>query len=224
MLYHFSRGLLRNKERGVINKIIICLLIIVLCLVGVCYGNIVFIFPLETYTGETIGVIDDDLCKGHNNILKYNKSGFCGGNKSHGDEIANFLMEIAPNGRVIYYSAEVDGKINSKGILDGLIWMKENNVRYVSISLSGKYYSKDIIQWLQDNRDIICYASYSNYKNSFDFPASYDEVIGVGTKKDKINNKEGVYFRTNKLLIVPTLKYYEGNSFLAPYALLKNLE
>lgn len=70
---------------------------------------------------------------------------------------------------------------------------------------------------LSDFENMNIYCSYNNLANSLDYPASYNQVIGVG----KINNSNKTTIKraysTNKILVINNFesKYFEGDSFLS---------
>lgn len=168
------------------------------------------------------GIIDGAISDNHQNIVETNVTTLSVGSEQHGDKVINFMDSIAPSCTFYYYNAEIDGKITTASLISGLQWMKDNNVERVAISLSSRYYSEELEAWIEDNSsEIKIYASYSNVANSFDYPAQYDGVIGVGTN-DVLTKKENDILYKSCDIIAFTLKpgIYSGNSYLTPYAML----
>lgn len=66
------------------------------------------------------------------------------------------------------------------------------------------------------------YVSYNNLKNSFDYPAMFPGTIGVGTTGTKDTDR---IFVSNRIIIWGKngISEYEGNSFLTPYVMIKEL-
>lgn len=63
--------------------------------------------------------------------------------------------------------------------------MLSNNISKVNISLTSKQYSKDLENWISQNKDSVqIYASYNNLLNSYDYPAMYDNVIASGSNNN----------------------------------------
>lgn len=181
-----------------------------------------FIMPISNETEKVYGIIDGVLNIEHSNIIKSNGSEEITSEMMHGDTVLKFMDNVASEISFYYYNAETADGISSKSIVDGLQWMLENDVDAVSISLSSKYYSEELEDWIEQNSNkMTIYASYSNEANTFDYPARYDGVIGVGTvDTPEIGNKDVVYRTNNLVTITSKLKIYKGNSFLAPYTMI----
>ena len=210
------------------KKIVAVVLIVVMSVVAIlmiCFSNVVWIKPFSTNGEIKYGVIDESLNEKHNNIEILNeKKCATTTEKSHGDYVLDFIEQISPSTSVYYYDAEVDGKITTESIILGLNWMLENEVDCVTLSLSGKVYSDKLESWLDNNSDkITVYASYNNTRNSFDYPANYSNVIGIGTTQT-INKKDNdVTYQTSNIIVTSfPLKKYVGNSYLTPYTMLNN--
>ena len=59
------------------------------------------------------------------------------------------------------------------------------NISCICISLSRSYYSNELQDWLHQNASVVkVYASYNNTPNTFDYPAQYTDVIGVGSNPE----------------------------------------
>lgn len=187
--------------------------------------DIKLILPIKDDDQKMYGIIDGTLSMGHCNVIKSNTEIEKKSKLSHGDELLQFMYELNPNNMFYYYDAETDKDkgILSESIINGLNWMLENNVNVVSISLSSKYYSHELENWiLQNSGKIKIYASYSNTANTFDYPARYERVVGVGTIGTPKPGKEDVIYKTNNLIMITSkLKFYKGNSYLAPYTMIK---
>lgn len=183
-----------------------------------------FIVPIDNNSNKTFGIIDGSLFNKHNNITKIHSAiSNVVSSKQHGDNVLEFLNNVAPNVPFFYYNAEIDGEITSENIIDGLQWMVESNVDCVAISLSSKCYSEELENWISHNSDKIeIYASYNNTLNSFDYPAQYESVIGVGTS-EVVNSKDiDVLYKSNNIIVMSFgIKRYSGNSYLTPYTMLK---
>lgn len=205
-------------------KIYLIILIAILCFVIIFISRKYIIVKCDDENYNVlIGIIDGHISKEYNNIFKSNvvkkEKKVC-----HGDYVLESVFFINNNIHLYYYDAEKNGYINSESLLAGLSWMKDNDVKYVSISLSSKYESRELQKWIDDNsKQMKIYASYNNKENSLDFPAMYDGVIGVGKKQmkdiDKVYNcNELIYLRKDKLL------FRKGNSFLTPYAMIEDIK
>lgn len=183
----------------------------------------IFLQPLKSDAQEIkFGIIDGSLTLNYDNIVIYNKSG---GNsiKTHGDNILNFMHLYAPQYSMYYYNAEKDGGISSYEILNGLNWMLENGVEYVSISLSSKYYSNELQQWITAHSDeITIFASYNNTINTLDYPAKYKNLKGVYSSTNVEAKSIDVFFRSNNIILISDgIHFYRGNSYLSPYAMIQ---
>ena len=82
-----------------------------------------------------------------------------------------------------------------------------------------------LIEFLRDcgyNGQI--YASYSNLKNSIDYPAMYQNVIGCGYAKGELNKAIDNMYKSNRIIVWNNgLAYYKGNSYLSLYTMLKKV-
>lgn len=208
------------------NKYIICVISLILISMSVlficCLKRYIVIKCHDEIINVRIGIIDGHISTDYNNILKSNvdeKSE----KKSHGDYVLESIMVMNNNIQLYYYDAEQNGCISSDSLLNGLSWMKDNGVEYVSISLSSKHESEELQKWIKDNSEQIkIYASYNNKANSLDFPAMYTGVVGVGITRTKDTDK---VFESNKLIYLGKDKvlFCEGNSYLTPYAMLEDI-
>ena len=132
-----------------------------------------------------------------------------------------FIFRLSPNAKIYYYDASVGGIISENSLVDGITWMEKNGVKVINISLSSSKYSKKleakIKNFVEEGGVIV--SSYNNRKSSFDYPAQYNEVIGVGTEDIvKQKEKDSVY-KTSKILLKN--KIYTGNSYLSVYEAVK---
>lgn len=89
--------------------------------------------------------------------------------------------------------------------------------------MSSKHKDKSIQDWITKNKNIRIYASYSNNENSFaDYPAMYENVIGVGSSTYMTYKGNDIIYQSKRLICFynMNLSYYEGNSFLSLYSVL----
>lgn len=189
--------------------------------------NYKYCFVNDFYeTNQTIGVIDGGLSLDNANIVITNiEYTFCGGQKKHGDYLLDFIEKISDVSIAYFDACDELGKINTERIIAGLEWMKGKGIKYVNISLSGNRYSEKLENWLKDNPDIHVYASYNNNKNSFDYPAMYDEVVGSGVDGELVKSEKDKVYSSNKIVLDYDFKnIYEGNSFLSVISLMNDLE
>lgn len=216
--------LMLTKRKKIVSVVLIVAILAVLFFV-IFFSNAVWIKPFSTNGEIKYGVIDERLNEKHSNIeISNEKQCATPAEKSHGDYVLDFIKEISPSTSVYYYNAEENGKITTESIILGLNWMLENEVDCVTLSLSGKVYSEELESWIAQNSDnITVYASYNNARNTFDYPANYSNVIGVGTTQT-INKKDNdVIYKTSDIRVASfPFKKYVGNSYLAPYTMLNN--
>ena len=125
----------------------------------------------------------------------------------------------------MYYfdASNNEGKIETKGIIEGLEWMVDNSVEKVNISLSTKTMNNELKSWIKDHNEILIYASYNNRINSYDYPAMYPKVYASGTDS-RINYKDiDIKYKNNNIIILPNVfKIYHGNSYLSIISMLNN--
>ena len=169
------------------------------------------------------GIIDSNLSRNHANIFDINETNYSSV-LTHGDKILDFLEKYENSYSFYYYIAEENNHISSAKLLDGLKWMLKNEVKFVCISLSSKYYSEDLQSWILENKDqITVYASYNNVINDLDYPAKYEGVIGIGSSLKIKKKKEDIIYKNSKIILISNgFYYFNGNSFLAPYTMLKS--
>ena len=174
---------------------------------------------------KSIGIIDGSYTKKYQNVV-YNTTPREELSETHGDSMIDFAKKLSDDVEIYYYDAtNIEGKIDSNNIVLGLEYMKDNNINIVNISLSSKKYSSEIESWIKANPEIKVYASYNNLANTFDYPAMYEDTIGVGKRNSNISYKktDKVYFN-NRIIILPNIfKVYEGNSYLSLYEILNNI-
>lgn len=108
---------------------------------------------------------------------------------------------------------------DSVGIIDTYISEKYDNVIEKNAVVHGKKIKHGdlLIEFLRDcgyNGQI--YASYSNLKNSIDYPAMYKNVIGCGYAKGELNKAIDNMYKSNRIIVWNNgLAYYKGNSSLS---------
>lgn len=189
------------------------------------YDNTIIITNNKNVSTQKFGLIDGDLSYVHKNVINMGEiSVEKSKRESHGDSILEFLQRWRPSFSFYYYDSEESGIISSESLIEGLEWMIKNDVKYVSISYSGKYESKKLENWIDKHSDeITIYASYNNYINTLDYPAMYKKVIGVGCN---VTKKRDVSIRNNKLIVCDGSSFfsYEGNSYMTPYIMIKDQE
>lgn len=154
------------------------IIILGLC-VNLLMNNYIFIFSKNPDTNDSYGVIDGNVTRLYDNVL-YSSSNIVENQKqTHGDSMCEFISNFYGDYKVYYFNAQESGKITDESIILGLEWMKEKNIKKVNISLSNKVYSASLQEWITKNRKCITvYASYSNEKNTYDYPAMYKDVVG----------------------------------------------
>lgn len=175
---------------------------------------------------DKIGIIDGDISTIQENTIYNDDYVLFDSELTHGDNMIEFLNNICLEPQIYYYNASTeDNYITDQSIIAGLKWMLSNNISKVNISLSSKQYSKDLENWISQNKDSIqIYASYNNLLNSYDYPAMYDNVIASGSNK-KIDFKDiDKYYRKSTILVFPKMNSYHGNSFLSMLTLVDDMK
>ena len=143
------------------------------------YYNYLIIFPITNTC--MIGIIDSDLTISYENIeftnnpLNSSEENF----KTHGDLIMQFVNTYSPDTKVCYYSYGDNN--TTENIIEGIKWLINHNVKYINISLSNKNKSQIFEEYINQVKDK-CYifCSFNNNLNTFDYPAMYNNTIGVG--------------------------------------------
>lgn len=195
-------------------------LTVVIIILGICKNYTIIISKNDECK---IGVIDTNLSIESekyidNTILLTNQTQFDSRETTHGDLMVEFSHLLNKDAKLYYYSAidKKNGKITSQNLIDGLIWMKENEVKYVNISLSSKHYSKELEKWIEKNSsNMKVFSSYSNNRNTYDYPAGYSAVIGSASDSIIALKQNDVRYNSNNIIFLPSMHMYKGNSFLS---------
>lgn len=206
------------------STLILLLCFFVLVFTVKLYRNYVFITPIHTNSSKKFGIIDGNLYNKHNNLKEYySNKNYTVSCKQHGDYMLEFLQNVAPDVSLYYYNAETSGKISTEHIIEGLQWMLDSKVDCVAISLSSKRYAEELENWITQHKDKIkIYASYNNNWNSFDYPAQYEGVVGIGTEDTLNSKKEDILYRSYEIIVwCSKIKRYRGNSYLTSYTMIK---
>lgn len=203
-----------NKKKASL-LISLLLVIVIYTLLSRC----IIIIPSSNTNDIKYGIIDLSLSNEYESIIDTNVT-YLSKKKSHGDKIMLFWQTITDK-KVYYYS--LGENASSDKLIEGLSWMEEKKVDCICISLSGKVYSSEIETWIEEHKDNIkIYASYNNKKNTFDYPATYKNVVGVGVKGSFTPKSGDVEYMTSHIIVFSEgFRYYYGNSFLTPYTMLK---
>lgn len=129
----------------------------------------------------------------------------------HGTNIAKIILDTAPNVSLISLAAfDEEGNGQVDDVINALEWCYNNNVDIVNMSFSFTIPNDELeaeIKKLND-KDILLVASYNNLKNTYDYPAMYENVFGA---KSSDNNDIKV---SNNIIYVPSTEL-DGNSYAA---------
>lgn len=186
-------------------KTFISILLLIILFVTI-KNHILIVYPIEK--SFNIGIIDgllsEDIINSNNitSIEKYYDT-FDTTTNTHGDNLLQFIKSFAPNAKIYYYNAYTkEGNISSDSIISGLEWMKENKVDIINISLSTKICSEKLQNVISNNiSEYKIYSSFNNKINSYDYPAMFENVFGVGVP-NKINlNYIDYKFKSNKIFV-----------------------
>lgn len=209
------------KKKYVLRIVFSVLFLLLVC--GYLLNNFTIVFKCRY--DENIGIIDTYINNTYDNLIVYkSKYKDIQEEETHGDQLIKFAKMLGYKNDVYYYEAvNEEGKIKTENVLKALEWMKENDVKRINISLSSKYKSYELEEWIKQNKDIKIYCSYNNYFNSVkDYPAMYDSVVASGSN-DKINYKTiDLKYNNNKIILINKngIQFFEGNSFLSLYTML----
>jgi len=172
-----------------------------------------------------IGIIDGTLTRHHANITMSNRPVIAANEAmSHGDEMLRFAAAYAPNVSIYYFDAtNADGVIDTQHMIKALEWMISNGVEVIAVPLSTRHYLVELREFIEANQNKLrIYASYDNRAQSFDYPAMYHYVIGVGQTRHSYKPND-IIFKTNRIWLLqrqPTS--FHGNSYLAIFAAIRN--
>lgn len=210
-------------KRGCMKAIIAIILVFAtVIIVVICRDETKIVISVDDLNicNEYYGIIDTDLSCKYKNLLYSDTCSFNSELETHGDEMIKFVKKIKHDIKIAYYDAYTDrGNITTDSIINGLEWMKTNNVKNVNLSLSTSVYNKRLSDWIKDNKDYITiYASYSNKVNSLDYPAMYNFVVGSDYEK-AITHKNIDYIYKTNVVIIDSEKFV-GNSYLSIISML----
>jgi uncharacterized protein YprB with RNaseH-like and TPR domain len=211
-----------QMKRVYINRVIVAIIFIFfITFLIIIKHNIFIVFKVEP-NEKYYGVIDGDLSKRYDNVILNEKATYNANHRTHGDNIIEFINKASTKINLYYYDAESNGTISSDEIIKGLNWMLVNHIKKVNLSLSSKNYSVELENWIYNNRkEITVYCSYNNKINTLDYPAMYENVIASG--HNNITYKEcDIKYRSNRIIVLPQIKTYEGTTFLSVITMLKN--
>jgi len=194
----------------------------------------------KDYRGESINiaVIDSGVNKDHKDFSSNIKTGYnfidnidtTEDLNGHGTQVVGIISSIdntiglagiAPKAQ-IYPLKILDDKGRSKvnKVIEALDWCIENNIDLINLSFSTNILNSELFEKINEVSDsgIIVVASYSNLNNTYDYPAMYNNVIGVKATKAKkiIVNNDIVYAYGNKVVTTNNNGEYiqvSGNSF-----------
>lgn len=210
-------------RKRIISPAVLCIIILLIVVMYIVANYNIYITGGK-YQGP-IGIIDTYLSEEYDQINYYSEFFADKTEKTHGDQLIDFVRNLDYDGEIYYYAAVDDsGEISTEKIIDGLNWMVNANIQRVNISLSSIIYEKSLEIWIQEHPNIRVYCSYNNLFNSVsDYPAMYDNVIASGSDK-RISYKEcDKYYRSNCIIVLSSKIYkYEGNSYLSLYTLLSH--
>lgn len=173
-------------------------------------------YSKESLKDEKYGVIDGRITKLYNDFKYFNNRVVNEKEETHGDYMCKFIYNLYKDYNIYYYNAELEGKITEDSIISGLEWMKEKGIRKVNISLSTKKYSDKLENWIKENNNLVTvFASYSNEKNTYDYPAMYKYVVGTtGIAGSPIKDND-IEYSSNYIIDMVNFEYYKGNSYLS---------
>lgn len=209
------------------NKAMIIIVIIIGFIVIVIKNSIIITFPKAKE--QVIGIIDSSINEDIKSSIFFQSymNSVPLKEKSHGDNLIGFAKKINKEVTIYYYDASDDrGKINTDAIIEGLEWLKKNNVTNINISLSSTHYSVELEKYIKENNNFFTiFASYNNNKSTFDYPAMYKFVTGVGTKNILEKKDNDIYHNTSTVFIIKKpFKIYKGNSYISLLETIKHID
>jgi hypothetical protein len=209
-----------KRKKGIVQVIVI---IVIIVFANYVHSNYIIKIEKKNLNSRKYGIIDDALYSKRKDVIYLNSVYDEQESFSHGEELCDFIRDNYKNYSIFYYNAEINGEINSKGILNGLDKLESMGVKRINISLSSKIYSDDIQNWVTNHADIAVYASYNNKMNSYDYPVMYDGVIASGVSGEVVDfKKNDVKYKTKKIISAFSLKLYSGNSYLSLISMLED--
>ena len=111
----------------------------------------------------------------------------------HGSYIVALLNYIVPNAEIFSINiADEEGKISPESLCKGVQYAYENDCDIINISLGTQYDYKQISREIQNviaNGTIVVASVGNDRRETLDYPANYDGVIGVASRnKDNIDD------------------------------------
>lgn len=199
---------------------------------------------LKKFTGKNVKIaiidsgidsnhieIKNKIEKGYNFIeLNNNTKDYFG----HGTAIAGIIaasknnqgiVGVAPDSKIYpLVVLDRDGKGKIENVIKAIEWSIENNMDIINLSFSTRSNNKGLQEVIQKAlaKNIIVVASYYNSKNTFNFPAMYNGVLGVKSTNSYELKLDGniVYAPGNQIITLNLKNSYQvmnGNSYAAAY-------
>ncbi|MDD4157602.1 MAG: S8 family serine peptidase [Candidatus Cloacimonetes bacterium] len=190
-----------------------------------------------TGKGVKIAIVDSGISREHKDLINIKlgyrvqtKNSVINDTTGHGTEIAGIIsasnnkfgiVGIAPGSEVYPVSVlNKNGNSSISNIIEAIKWCISNQIDIINLSISTSYNDqkfKEVIATAISN-NIIIVASYSNQKNTYDYPAMYANVIGVkSTVKNEIKIIDNIVFAPGFNIVTTSTEgnytIVNGNSF-----------
>ena len=179
------------------------------------YGN---------YRGKSIkiAIIDSGVYANHNDFSINIKKGYnfidndeiMDDSNGHGTQITGIIGSADNNKGVVGIAPMADiyplkildnnGRSKVDKVIEALDWCIKNNINIINLSFSINVNNSNLYEKINQVTElgIIVVASYSNLKNTYDYPAMYDNVIGVkGTNKEKVYVDNDIFYAYGEKIV-----------------------
>lgn len=93
------------------------------------YSNYTIKINKTDLNSEIYGIIDDALPMEIDGVICINSKYNTKKTSSHGQKLCNFINDNYLNYSIYYYNAEVNGKISSQSIINGLNDLNDNGIK-----------------------------------------------------------------------------------------------
>lgn len=151
-------------------------------------------YKISEHSNVRIGVIDTANYYHSNNIYNITVNDLTSTDSMyHGSYIVALLNYIVPNAEIFSINiADEEGKISPESLCKGVQYAYENDCDIINISLGTQYDYKQISREIQNviaNGTIVVASVGNDRRETLDYPANYDGVIGVASRnKDNIDD------------------------------------
>ncbi len=114
---------------------------------------------------------------------------------THGTKCAKKILAVTPDVKLYLIKAGDEDGIYSNQIIKGIEWATKKNIKVLSMSFGSDSYDSEeyeAIQAFYENGGVVCASGGNSGKNTYHYPASYDNTLSVGAASYSTSGKQYV--------------------------------